>query len=345
VEHQLEIINGNHKHLGAMVGVNREGLAKFVQDILAAHQPILDAIAHEDCPAQLALMLARVCARPKPNYLICMRAMPLYSTIEAMATFDKKLRKAISVRLNLPLLPEAALLTLQQPIRNGGVGFRSMKMAVPAASWTAALQAAQDIQFLAEEAQHTLASVTDRENCFDLLKQAGCPTTSAAAQNEGVEYGDEDWRLLPHAPQHIIQHYAEVDRKFRLQRLLTGAIEDRTLANFKETEACTELVNARLKACSMKYSGLWLTTPISNQEYCFTDVELSVALRQRLGLSPLPHAVMPDKCVCGKHVFADLWHAHSCVRTRRRSVVLSATTSLRLSNCLRASFAATPPSP
>jgi hypothetical protein len=53
-----------------------------------------------------------------------------------------------------------------------------MEMAVPAASWTAALQAAQDIQFLVEEAQHTLASVTDRENCFDLLKQAGCPTTS-----------------------------------------------------------------------------------------------------------------------------------------------------------------------
>jgi hypothetical protein len=63
-----------------------------------------------------------------------MRAMPTYATLEPMADFDLRLQAAISTRLSLPPLHDTAQQSLQQPIRNGGIGFRSMELAVPAAA-------------------------------------------------------------------------------------------------------------------------------------------------------------------------------------------------------------------
>jgi hypothetical protein len=100
----------------------------------------------------------------------------------------------------------------------------------------------------------------------------------------------------------------------------TAAMEDRILREFKESDACTESVLARLKACSMKYSGLWLVTPVSDRELCLNGAQLSIALRLRLGLPPLPHAVMPEFCVCGKEVVDDLWQSLSCPKIKRRSI-------------------------
>ena len=317
-ELDLSVVEGNIKHLGAMVGTDQQGLRDFVQASLKKHDLILEAISHRSCPAQLALQLARVCALPKPNYL--MRAMPSYATQEAMSSFDQRLQKAISTRLNLPPLRDSALLTLQQPIRNGGIGFRPMEMAVPAAAWSAYVQSAKDTQpfiIRAAQANRVLPFANDRTSCYNRLVNDGCPATDP--NHSDAEPDDDDWHMLPHDPARIVEHYEKTDpNSFRLQRLLTASMEDRVFRRF--IDSCNQEDRARLNSCQLKYTGLWLIVPISSPVSCLTDVELSIALRLRMGLSPAPRERMPTVCECGHQSINDHWHAFSCIKLRRLAV-------------------------
>jgi hypothetical protein len=125
--------------------------------------------------------------------------------------------------------------------------------------------------------------------------------------------------MLPHDPARIVAHYAQADPKVvRLQRILTAAMEDKLLHDFYET--CSVEDRARLNSNQLKYTGLWLIVPISSPECCFTDVELSIALRLRMGLPPVPRERIPTVCECGSQIANDLWHALSCVKLCRLSV-------------------------
>ena len=95
-------------------------------------------------------------------------------------------------------------------------------------------------------------------------------------------------------------------------------MEDRVFRRF--IESCNQEDRARLNSCQLKYTGLWLIVPISSPVSCLTDVELSIALRLRMGLSPAPRERMPTVCECGHQSINDHWHAFSCIKLRRLAV-------------------------
>ena len=334
-ELHLNIAKGNCKHLGAMIGVDKEEMATFVREQLNKQEPILNAIKSNTCPAQLALQLARVCALPRPNYL--MRSMPMYATIGPLEEFDNSLRQAVFSRFNLPQpLPEPALLTLNQPIRNGGIGFRSMSLVVPAAAWSSYVQASEDIMEILHRSElrhdlpenYQLPSVSDKDNCYEMLKNLGCPTT--VQENDNAEPDEDEWIILPSHPTRFHLHYVDCDPRLRVQRLLTAFIEDNILQNYKVSPECSDLQLARINACSARYTGLWLVVPVSSPEFCLTDSQLAIALRLRLGLSPLPEHLLPSTCLCKKDIAADLWHAMACPKVRRLAVNVRHDKLLRL---------------
>ena len=140
LDHHLEVVVGNHECLGAQVGIDEQAKAEWVSRQLDKHRPLLAAIADPRLPAQVALLVGRLCVVPKANYLI--RALPPRATADAMRTFDANVAAAVISRNGLPNpLPDKAKFILSQPIRNGGLGFRRMEITAHAAYWSASVQA------------------------------------------------------------------------------------------------------------------------------------------------------------------------------------------------------------
>ena len=142
----IEIINGNVKCLGGMVGVDDAAATAWLKDKLVRQSPITNAIKDSRFPLIHALRCAKINNIPKPIFLL--RAMPLRITQEAISAFDRANRLALIPRLlrcSRPL-PPSALISLTQPGRNGGMGLLELEVIASAARWASAAAAAPDLQ-------------------------------------------------------------------------------------------------------------------------------------------------------------------------------------------------------
>ena len=93
----IEIVNGNVKCLGGMVGVDDAAATAWLKDKLVQQSPITNAIKDPRFPLIHALRCAKINNIPKPIFLL--RAMPLRITQEAISAFDRANRLALTPRL------------------------------------------------------------------------------------------------------------------------------------------------------------------------------------------------------------------------------------------------------
>jgi len=169
----LEIVRGNHKCLGGLVGVDDQVAVAWLEAKLAMQTPVTRALRDSRFPSLLALQLAKISNIPKPMYLL--RAMPLRVTLAPITAFDQRNRDALLPRLlrsSLPL-PSSALVSLTQPAGNGGLGLRELACIAPAARWASAAAAAPDLQGFVESCSASLPFLLDRFTAFDMLVASG----------------------------------------------------------------------------------------------------------------------------------------------------------------------------
>ena len=264
---------------------------------------------------------------PRPLYLL--RALPMRVTTEPMAVFDAALRTALTHRLELPpLLPPSALVSMTQPVGSGGMGLRALELIGPAAKWAAAAAAAPDLAGFAAAAGSPLPCVMDREVAYHRLREAGvrvadpgCATFADVSVTEEEKkawgpFADPRLLVLPRSADAFHTFYRGDHRIPMLQRMLSLRVEGLQLDAFLASGECSVADRIRLASCRSKHACMWIFAhPLGKP---LTDEQFSVAMRLRIGLSPLPFA-LPTVCpLCGKH--ADPWHALACSAVRRRAV-------------------------
>lgn len=116
----------------------------------------------------------------------------------ALSAFDDRLLGSLQLRFGLPSpLPDKALLSLRQPIREGGFGIRSMWIVSTAAFFSSSVQSARDTDPLF--ARHPESPPTPfalaRTACNHTLVAAGVPVT--LVEFSTASHSDDVWCLLP----------------------------------------------------------------------------------------------------------------------------------------------------
>ena len=96
--------------------------------------PLLRTSAPADLPVPVAMLLLRLCLIPCLSYLA--RVVPPGTLAPHAKEFDSTVIRTASEKMGLPpSLDNVALLPLSLPIFLGGFGFRSVRLALPAAYW------------------------------------------------------------------------------------------------------------------------------------------------------------------------------------------------------------------
>jgi hypothetical protein len=328
----LAIVRGNHKYLGGYVGPDDAAAAQWLYAKLNNLDPILDAITDPLIPASLAIRLAKLTHIPKPMYYA--RSLPMRVTREPLKRFDTSLRSAILQRLNIRTSPalfsprSTALISMTQPDRRGGLGFRAYDIILPAAKWASAAAVAPDIHPLTALSPD-LPCIIDRVTAHRELVGFGVQTVNDPSEVPADEKRPEGkfavisfYKYLPSDPHTIHTHYSGDHHLPTLQRALSRQIEEARLSDHLQRRTCTALDESRLQSCQSPVSSLWLHANLPGRTP-MSDQQVQTAVRLRLGL-PAYDGSRPDQCwLCNSELdptnTADTWHALWCNRLRRYS--------------------------
>jgi hypothetical protein len=217
-------------------------------------------------------------------------------------------------RLGLPgRLPDVAHSTLLMPIRLGGFGLRPVSLVSPAAFYSAAAQAAQDIYgFIPEAKRRSLLGEGPTQLRFasrvgDALKQLHAA---------GLEGGAD--AILPANLEAFWTRFSRDGPERKLQRALCGLMESRarsTLMGSLSLKRDTQ----RLESLAGRNAGAWLTCYPSCSELSLSDSQFCLASRLRLGLPPYDD--LPVDCSCEEAKLGDdPAHYLSCSKLRGSAV-------------------------
>ena len=169
------VLVGNHNYVGGYIGVDDVAGQEFLRGKLDKQKAIARAIRDPDFPLHLALNVAKIHVLPRPIFYL--RCLPYRVTLAPLHEFDTVLRAAILRRTGLPHdLPPSALLSLHQPVGNGGIGLRSLADICSAGKWSAAAAVAADVQEFVDESDELLPFVRDRKAAYRDLVDAGART-------------------------------------------------------------------------------------------------------------------------------------------------------------------------
>ena len=301
----LEVVRGNNKCLGGLVGVDDQAAVTWLEAKLAKQSPVTRALRDPRFPSLLGQHVVKLSNIPKPMYLL--RAMPLRITLIPITNFDQRNREALLPRLlrcSTPL-PSSALVFLTQPGGNGGVGLKALESIAPAARWASAAAAAPDLQVFAASCPHKqLPFLLDRNAAYGMLLACGVQRL-APGQPEPEDLASR-LRILPLHPAEIVTHYEGIAELKGLQRVLSLQILNHRLQTFVESAECTNSDLVRLASCRHKTTQSWMRPSPSFPIY--SDLCTTIAFRLRLGLPPLDD--LPEVCpLCGKDVTLSPWHA------------------------------------
>ena len=319
VERGLEVVCGNHKCLGGLVGVNDQASVAWLEAKLARQSPVTRALVDPRFPSLLAINMLKISNIPKPMYLL--RAMPLRVTLVPITNFDQRNRQALLPRLlrSSTPLPSSALVSLTQPGGNGGVGVLELACIAPAARWASAAAAAPDLQRFAASSPATaqLPFLLDREAAYNMLVQQGVQRLAPGQPVPEDTALASRLRTLPLHPIEIVSHYEGIPKLKGLQRALSLQILNLRLHTFVESVECTNADLVRLASCRHKPTRKWMQPSRSFPIY--SDLCTTIAFRLRLGLPPLDD--LPDTCaLCDMNISASPWHALGCPKLKRKSV-------------------------
>jgi len=313
----LEIVKGNHKCLGGLVGVDDAHAIAWLEIKLTKQTPLTMAIADSRFPSLLALRCAKINNIPKPMYLL--RAMPLRITLTPITSFDQRNRQALLPRLirSPSPLPPSALISLTQPGRIG-LGLLELESIAPAARWASAVAAAKDLQTLVatSPAPDALPFVQDRVMACYMMRQRSIPQLQPGAPDPDEPL--DKLEILPHDPNDIIAHYDDLPLK-GLQRALSKQIVNRKLHAFLHSADCSHADKLRLTSCQHKTTSRWMRPHPAFPLY--SDLCTSLAVRMRLGLPPLEN--LPTLCsLCDQDISLYPWHGLSCKKVKRRAITV-----------------------
>ena len=312
----LSLVYGAMPVLGGIVGLP-ELILEWTLTEVKSHSRLFDAIAHPSIPSQTALLILRLSALPRVDYLT--RVLPPSVIEPALMLFDTMVCHSVIRKLHLPSpLSDEAHSILRLPIRLGGCGIRSLHSVASAAYFGAVAIAAPFIigtvarfvqgQPLSEDSTSpSSASVIEPAlvalrslpvsrhiaDCVDTLILQGVSTDSKLLPASRLDF----WTLYGTGSKRGIQK--------RLMQLIYAHSADNVMRQVHDP-----ITRAKLISCSVKHSGSWLSVVPSSSDLFLLDSHFALAFRLRLGLPPQDG--LPPFCRCGALITADPGHFLSC---------------------------------
>ena len=105
--------------LGGIIGRDSDIILDWTLSQVKSHDRLFEAILHPSLPFQSALLMLRLSALPRVDYLT--RVLPPSIISPALVQFDSMVLDAVVRKLRLPSsLSDEAQSTLRLPIRLGG---------------------------------------------------------------------------------------------------------------------------------------------------------------------------------------------------------------------------------
>ena len=262
-------------------------------------------------PVQISMLLLRMSMLPKMGYLARVIAPTLF--LPHARNFDAKVVGTAKRRLGLPnLLPDAAHSTLLMPIRLGGFGLRPVSLVSPAAFYSAAAQAAQDISRLFPEAKRP-SLLCDGPSQLRFASRVG--DALKRLLDAGLQGGSD--AILPAKVDGFWARFHQDGPERKLQRALCGLMEAKNRSALMDSLSIKRDTQ-RLESLAGQSAGAWLTCYPSCPELSLSDSQFCLASRLRLGLPPYDD--LPLDCSCDTKLGDDPAHYISCAKLRGSAV-------------------------
>ena len=260
-----------------MVGLDGKVVEEFVVAKVNSHQPLLTALLHNAMPTQNSLLLLRLCALPRLNFL-CRTISPRL-TSSGCTLFDQMITDTFRSKLQLPPLSPGALTQVRLPLRHGGFGLRSALASAPAAYLGSLALAAIPI--------NSISSLHPPSTYAHSIP------ASIASSYRSLPLDNFDLKLsqpLPPAPE-FINFFATHDTKLssKLQKKLTQHAELAAFNTFRNQ--ASKPLKAHLTSLNQRSASLWLTTIPTRPELILHDTAFRLCCMLRLDLAltrPLP---------------------------------------------------------
>ena len=324
----VEVMNRHHiniRHdcvalLGSSIGVGMKRQTHVLQSI-GTHDQLFRAILHPAMPSQIGLLLLRISALPRLNYLL--RVTPPIIIRAAAERFDELIINTAIVKSGLPSpsTNPSTLVILRSPLLYDGLGFRPHTLTSPAAYWSSVASAASHLRrhrspsemavFIRETDTHF--HLGDTYLC--LVRSGVNPEITAHLKKFPAAF-DLFWSFyssnvsepIPHLQHHLTSY---LDRhSFINHPPLAPTVN---LNRFKNTDRSID-VKSQLSTTTS-----WLTTTPTKTFSNLSSPLFNAALRHRYNLPAADN--LPSRCKCNTELATYPSHFHSCNFTRRTSVL------------------------
>jgi hypothetical protein len=118
-------------------------------------------------------------------------------------------------------------------------------------------------------------------------------------------------------PKNFLRRFTDnPDLAAQLQKRFTKHTNKADLAALRAA-VNTKTHLARILAFNSRHSNAWLYARPTSSNTTLSDHEMSIAVRNRLCLPPIPLSHMPTTCACGTLFNLDHWHPLTCVKIKR----------------------------
>jgi hypothetical protein len=308
----IALSHGAIEHLGGVIGIGAPRIEAARQEVAKARARFTkfgEALTHPAMSRQVGLHLLRMCGVPRFHYLA--RVLPPSAVRDLFAAVDADVQGLLRQMLEIhDVLPGVASYQNFLPIRDGGLGLRSMTVVSDAGYYAAAAEAAASI---AKALQHVAAPrpAAAEEPVEPVQLPPGVLAELSLAHQRLVDNGvPADGDILPALAADTLQVYSELGSS-KLQRLFVKTIEKRLSSAMAEAMREDRQATARINSSRGNLSSTLLTALPSLPAHRLNDADMQFAVRLRLGLQLKDQ--LQGRCVCGVDIGgADRAHFLSC---------------------------------
>jgi hypothetical protein len=302
------------KLLGGCVTFDDCYREQFLTAEVQSKSAFFDRLLTPSLPSSYALRILSTCGIPRMSYLMqIVRPRP---ALQPFLWFDRLTVRTICTKLGIDVahISPAQRKQLHLPLREGGLGITRSSFNQHA-FLSSALTMIQDLPHSVFDliCQPNMPALRFRGNpvptIFDSMFHAHADIIRIAGPSRHL---DADFNAVlmhyrvspPNRLQHELRHVANLLADDSHRRSNPG--------NWAESAvfAPSAADLARIRSCSAKGASMFLTTNPSKPELFMSDRDLSITVRQRLGMLPVDN--LPDYCACGKPFAADPDHLSDC---------------------------------
>jgi hypothetical protein len=318
--HGVTVKHSTVNMLGSTIGL---GLSRedHCMRVAEKHSYLFSAIAHDDMPSQVGLLLLRNCALPRFSYHL--RITPPIIIRRAAEKFDERILIAAATKLALPLPfsdHPSTLSILRTSLTADGLGFRPHTRTSPAAYWSSFATSAytirgdHDIKSMEQFIENTDTHYHLADTYSVLFKSGINPSEKKNYSSFPPEFS-QFWEFYSSSPTH----------KPHLQRHLSQLLDFHSYIKDENVLAPTMALHTLSNlpsdpdspSKSFTSTSWWLTTAPTSEHTNISTYLFNAAIRHRYDLPPSDY--LPDHCICGQS-FASNSHFHCCEKFKKSSV-------------------------